>query len=339
MSQHAKRQRGIVLVVVLVFALLLVSSISTFLRRATIDSMVVRHRDAAARAEGLARGGLQLAKALVLEDRLIEEARQLPVSTGSSVWARASELELDVGEGATLQLSIQDSGARLNLNALPVDGEFRDDTEIFLSEFLHKVIDEMPGRPEEKNYDVQELVFNLVDWLDEDDVRTQGGLEDEYYQGQDPAYRAANRPLLSVHELRLVQGFDRPLVEALEPYLGVFPLAGSGGINPNTAPTWILATLFHGTGGDRQLAGENEVGDLAKHREDRVFCPEQGVSHEDCATLLEEGLDGVFPEPSYRSDVFYVRAEASVGEVRRRLDAVIDRQDPRELRLLAWRMQ
>ena len=40
-----RRRQGVVLVAVLFFALLLVSSIATFVARATVDSMISRNRD------------------------------------------------------------------------------------------------------------------------------------------------------------------------------------------------------------------------------------------------------------------------------------------------------
>ena len=72
-----------------------------------------------------------------------------------------------------------------------------------------------------------------------DDVEPDGEREDDYYQLQRPAYRAANRPLFSLDELGLIEGFDRVLVDAIRPYATVHPYAGGGGINPNTAPMTI----------------------------------------------------------------------------------------------------
>jgi type II secretory pathway component PulK len=380
-----------VLVIVLVFALLLVSSIATFLRRATIDSFVVRHRDAAARAEALARGGVELGVALLLEDRLEEEASTeggFRVESRFDPWARVADLELDVGDGASLRLEIEDAGARLNLNALTVDAEgpapgreqglpedgdpeqtqsFTEaDAEAFLRAFLEKVVEEMPGRPEQKNYEVEELVLNLMDWVDADDVRRRGGAEDEWYQGRKPPYRAANRPLLSVDELRLVQGFDGKLVEALAPYVGVFPLApkaaGDGeeavsglGVNPNTAPSWVLALLYHGDpAGGAELAQADEVTAIVKEREKHLLCARAGgdapgggeddgaLTSEACVDLLEAAdvdPSTIFPPPTWQSDFFTVAAEATVGEIRRRLEVVVDRSDPSEVRRLAWRMR
>jgi type II secretory pathway component PulK len=259
MSEPRKRERGIVLVMVLFFALLLVSSIATFLHRATVDTMGVRSRDAAQRAEALARGGVRLATALLLEDRVRESQLEFRAEGATDVWAQVGGQEIDMGNGATLTLDIADAGSRLNLNALFNAEGALEDTEVFLTEVFRKVIEEMHVRPEEKLYDPQELAQNLIDWVDPDDANPRGGLEDEPYQKQEPPYRAPNRPLLSVQELRLVEGFDAKLVEALEPYVDVHPLAGGLGINPNTAPTWVLALLFHRDDAiaDQRLADED----------------------------------------------------------------------------------
>ena len=360
-----------VLVIVLFFTLLLVSSIATFMRRATIDSFIVRNRDAAARAEALARGGVRLAEALLLEDRLEEEASAeggFRVESLFDAWGRVRGVDLEPAEDAELYLEIEDSGARLNLNALFVDaeepggqdpeGSTEGDAETFLREFLAKVIEEMPGRPEEKLYDVEELVLNLMDWVDEDETRRRGGLEDEGYQRRTPPYRAANQPLLSVDELRRVQGFDGKLVEALAPYVGVFPLApkekGAGmGVNPNTAPAWVLALLWHGDALARELAKEDEVASIMKEREESLLCAEGGSgdggadagqpTSAACLGLLEAAdvdPSTIFPAPTWSSDVFLVTAKASVGpEIHRTLEVVLDRSDPADVRRLAWRMR
>ena len=68
-----RRRSGIVLVVVLFFALLLASTVATFAKIALIDHMVVRNRDSRAQADALARGGIELAEVLLLEDKLGEQ--------------------------------------------------------------------------------------------------------------------------------------------------------------------------------------------------------------------------------------------------------------------------
>ncbi len=335
-----RREQGIVLVLVMIFLLLLVSSISTFGRRAVLDATIVANRNATAQAEALGRGGVQLGIALLLEDRLREQESQLPVDTGFDVWARARELELDLADDAELVLDIRDAGARLNLNALFDEGALLDGAaEVLLVELLDKAIAEAELRPEDAAYDTRELARNLIDYVDADDTGMRGEVEDVYYQDQDPPYRAANRPLLSVSELALVQGFDQPLVEALRPYVTVFPYVDGGGINPNTAPPWVLGTLYHGVAGDYRFATSQTAEDVVRARESgQVLCPEETQSPV-CSPIDALVVGETFPPVGVSSDVFEIRAEARVGEVRRTVEAVVDRSDPRSPLVLSWRVR
>jgi general secretion pathway protein K len=340
-TARAPRREGFVLLAVVFFYVLLVSFVATFLRRAVLDTHVVRNRDAAETAEALARGGIELATALLLEDRLLEQEAEFRVETLGDVWAEAGNVEIPGEDGALLRLRVEDAGARLNLNALFDEEGALEQTEVFLGAFLDKVIGEMPGRREDKPYDTAELARNLIDYVDTDDVAQRGDREDEFYQAQKPPYRAANRPVLSVGELRLVQGFDAALVEALEPYVTVYPYTSKEplGINPNTAPSWVLATLYHGTGGEGRLADEDLVRKILLEREKgAVFCSQEADAEE--CTSVEElmGQETIFPPPAFVSDVFRVRAEATVGDLRRTVEAVIDRSEPSEPQRLAWRV-
>jgi type II secretory pathway component PulK len=117
MTTPRNAERGVILLVVLFFALLLASGVATFLRRSTVDAMISRNRDAAARAEALAHGGIRLGGALLLEDRLREAAgASLPLDTGQDPWAEGLDLEL--ANGDRLRVRVEDTGSRLNLNSL-----------------------------------------------------------------------------------------------------------------------------------------------------------------------------------------------------------------------------
>jgi type II secretory pathway component PulK len=284
---------------------------------------------------------------------LLEEADVSPkLDTHLDLWARMRSVDVPAAGGARLRIHIEDSGARFNLNALfKVDdsGERvpRSSTEFFLESLFEKVIDELRVAPEEKLYDERELVANLIDYIDSDDVRQRGGAEDDYYQRQEPPYRAANRPLLSRDELRLVEGFDSTLVEALTPYITVYPFAPGGcgrasvgcGVNLNTAPPHVLALLFYDDGVSLRLAGEDVVRKILQLREsDDIICP-SGQSDEACTPIGDIVTNAIFPPPTFRSEVFVVTAEARVGEIVRSVEAVIDRSQADELRLLAWRVR
>jgi type II secretory pathway component PulK len=342
LGRRQKSQRGVILVVVLVFALLLAGTIATFLRRATVDSMISRNRDAAARAESIARGGVRLATVLLIEDKLRAEETGLDIDSEGELWARIGLIEIPVDDtGSTLRLEIRDAGERLNLNAvLTVDeeGAIHDNAAPLLDALLEKVIDEIPIPPGEKLWDRADLVANLIDFVDPDDVRQRGGLEDDVYQLRDPPQRPGNRPLLSVDEVGAVEGFDTILLDALRPYVTVYPYSGEGGINPNTAPPHVLALLFFDDGVDLQLAPEDTVREILRVRQEGGIVCAEDQSDETCKPIGEIVRNAIYPPPSFHSDVFVARAEARVAGVKRTVEAVLDRRGGGEPLLLSWRV-
>ena len=336
-----REERGVVLLVVLVFGLLLTSTVATFMHRSTLDAMIARNRDARARADALARGGLRLAEGLILADVTAQELEGFTINSGNSLWALVSGQEIVTQDGGLLRIDIEDSGSRLNLNAVishDEDDQLSSQTQPLLEDLLEKVIDEMSLPPGEKVYDVSGLVENLIDYVDADDVGLRGGGEDGYYQLQNPPYRAANRPLLSVEELRRVEGFDAKLVEALKPYVTVYPYAGTGGINLNTAPPHVLALLFFDDGVDLRLAPEDTVREILEVRQEGgLICAEE-QSGENCTSIRELVTNAIYPPPDVGSSVFTVTARARVGDVTRRIEAVMHRLEEGEVRLLSWRV-
>jgi type II secretory pathway component PulK len=330
----------VVLVVVLFFTLLLAGTIATFQSRALIDHMIVATRDARAQAEALARGGVELAKALLLEDLFRERQTQLAIDSRNELWARVSGVPIVFEDGSSLLLAIEDVGSKLNLNAALVfdeAGAAEERSLALLQGLLAKAIAEIPGRPGEKPYDPVELTGQLIDYIDEDTLSLRGGSEDDDYQRRDPPTRPANRPLLSVDELRRVEGFDAALVASLRPYVTVYPFVGGGGINPNTAPPWVLSLLFFDDEVELRLADEDTVRQLLLARADGGLVCGEEQSAEGCTPIREIVTNAIFPEPAYSSDVFVITATGRVRDVTRRIEVVLDRGDGSAPRLLSWR--
>lgn len=343
---RTRRKQGVVLFIVLFFTLLLTASIATFVKRATVDAILSRNRDAMGRTEALARGGVELAKALLVQDSLADTASENGrMDSYQDTWAQAANIPIEVGNGARLRLRIEDSGSRLNLNALfSVSGEAvgasaSDQTELFLLEFLEKVIDELPV-DERELYDTRALVENLIDYIDRDDTRIGGGFEDDYYQKQFPPYRASNQPLLSVDELGLVEGFTAELVDVMRPYVTVHPYVEGAGINPNTAPPYILSLIYYNDGVDFRLVKEDDVRRIVEvRREGKIFCETNQL--EECILMSDilPNATSIYPPLGYFSDTFSVRSEARFANVERTVEAVIDRSTPSEPVLLSWKMR
>jgi len=338
-----RHSRGVVLFVVLFFTLLLTASIATFLKRATVDAMLSRNRDAMARTEALARGGVELAKAVLAHDQMLDAANNTGgLDSQLDVWARAADYPIDAGDGAWLRLRIEDAGSHLNLNALfqvsaeSGGTEAATQTELFLIAFFERMIEELPVDVQAL-YDPRALAENLIDWVDPDDTRGGGGYEDEYYQRQSPPYRAANRPLLSIEELGLIEGFDAELLAVIRPYVGVHPLVGGAGVNPNTAPPHILSLIFYNDGVDFRFVKEEDVERIIDAREDGlVFC--KGQQLPEC-TKIDEILPNsttIFPPLAYTADIFTIHSEARFANVGRTIEAVVDRSEPTQAVLLSW---
>ncbi len=353
----ARRRGGFVLVAVLFFVLLLTVGVATFQKRAVMDAMIARNRESSARADALARGGIQVGIALLLEDRLREAGGELALEGPNDVWAVVGRAELPIDERSSVSVSVSDLGSQLNLNAVinarrggsgddpggRDAGEDQDKARSYLIALLEKAIEDLTAElelaPGEQSYDPSELADNLIDFADEDSVRQNGGDEDAWYQEQDPPYRAANRPFVSLEELRLVEGIDARLASQLERYLTVHPFAGTRGINVNTAPAHVLALLYRLDGSDYRLVGEDTVKQILDNRaEGRLICGAAGSGDGGCVALNSiPGLQNEpFPAPSYSTSYFQLTTTARVGDVTRQVEAVVDRSDPLEPALLSF---
>ncbi len=64
----------------------------------------------------------------------------------------------------------------------------------------------------------------------------------------------------------------------------------------------------------------------------------EGQSVEGCTPIRSVVTNAIFPEPRFTSDVFTVTAQAQVGDVARRVEAVLDRSEGASPRLLSWRV-
>ncbi|MGB5261124.1 MAG: type II secretion system minor pseudopilin GspK [Gammaproteobacteria bacterium] len=159
----------------------------------------------------------------------------------------------------------------------------------------------------------QTLATALLDWIDSDINATfPGGVEDEDYLLADPPYRAANRRLVDISELRLVQGYTADIIAVLAPHVTAIPEATQ--ININTATLEVLLAL------NKDLEA-SAVDDLVEAREQEVY-----ESVDDF--LAEDALAGlVLAVPvSVQSEWFMVLTDVVVGGGRARLQSIVQRE-------------
>ncbi len=102
--------------------------------------------------------------------------------------------------------------ARFNVNNLiRDDGKVDTKQEGVYRRLLASIVVELGG----STGDVDSLVSSLLDWLDENEEARIDGAEDSIYEGKTPPYKAANRMLTSISELRLIEGYTTELLEGI----------------------------------------------------------------------------------------------------------------------------
>jgi hypothetical protein len=89
----------------------------------------------------------------------------------------------------------------------------------------------------------------------------------------------------------------------------------------------------------RFVQGEDVRRILEVRANEMVVCP--GAMDESCTPLSEllPNSESIHPPLTYIANTFTVRSEARVGNVRRTVEAVIDRSTPAEPLLLSWKVR
>jgi type II secretory pathway component PulK len=346
----------VVLLLVLVVIVLTTTSVYAIAVSTLRDVHSVRHRSERARAELLARAGLALAERALADDATADQTQgtlEALYETQTDSWRMLASAPIELGLGGEIVIQIHDSGSRINLNGLvDVAGVPHAESREYLEAVLERVIDDMPGRAEEKLYDPDELADAILDWLDTDDQTRLGDREQDSYARPDRSARPPNRPLIALGELAAIPDMDDDLLDALDFYfttLPLFPAPDRIGVNPNTAPAHVLATIYQGDSSGRALLGregnDREVWNVLRARkEGRTFCPSEEADR--CVTFQSEvGDEGtVFPPLQFQSDIFEIVSEGRFAATegappaRVRIRAIVDRSDPYAIETLFYQM-
>jgi general secretion pathway protein K len=253
----------------------------------------------------LRRGALHWASTALVEDA----AQGNTVDHLGERWAMG--LPMLPVEGGTIRVWIEDGQSRFNLNNL-VRNNVASPPDL---EVLRRLLEALRLDPS--------LRYALLDWIDPDSNAGPGGAEDIDYLNGKPPYRAANRPLASVEELRLVRGFDAKTFVTLAPYVTVLPVATTV-VNVNTASPVLLAALVPGL-------------DVASAQ--RIADERRGNPFRDLpafASRLPRGVPLPPSAASVKSDYFLVMLDTSIGRHERRSEALLQRSADGKSTDLKW---
>ena len=243
-------KRGSVLIAVLAIVLLLSFIVTRFIDEAVEDLEYRAIFNEPADVRSFTYSMLEVALATIHEVALIDDGKLFAPEQG---WADPVKYAgIKIPNGWELEIQIQDESNKLSINTMD---------EALLNQMLEESFDFDFGT-------ARELSSMLLDWIDPDESRRLNGAESEDYLRRKPAYRAANRPLQSLEELRLLEiwedeffdenGVPNELFAKLESMVSVIN-AGAANINSSSQPVLELIALQGGFDEDRLFDGLNDL--------------------------------------------------------------------------------
>ena len=233
------RQRGIALITAILIVSLAVIAATAVLSAGSMSIQRTSTLQETEKAWWYATGVEAWVKGILQRD-----ARMNKFDALSDIWAQpVAGLPIENG---FLAGQIVDMQGRFNLNNLGLSNAAGQDDDkvfqrwqtVFIRLFEQLEIEPALARP---------ISEAIKDWVDRDQNPTPyDGAEDNEYLGSgrqngQPAYRAANRPMMSVTELMAIKGVTPEIYRALLPYVSALPTTTT--INVNTAPEPVLRAL------------------------------------------------------------------------------------------------
>ena len=186
-EHSSEPKRGSVLVAVLAIVLLLSYIVTRFIDEAVDDLEYRAIFNEPADVSSFSYSMLEVALATIHEVALIDDGKLFAPEQG---WADPINYAgITIPNGWELEIQIQDESNKLPINTMD---------EALLNQMLEESFDFDFGT-------ARELSSMLLDWIDPDESRRLNGAESEDYLRRKPAYRAANSPLQSLEELRLLE--------------------------------------------------------------------------------------------------------------------------------------
>jgi general secretion pathway protein K len=297
-------ERGIALLLTLLVLTILVALILEFDAEARRE-----YRDAAAfrdnfKATVLARASVQAARGVLQQDLLKDKQANQFFDAPTDIWALPIA-NYTIGDGL-LNAKIEDEQGKLNLNDLAVnDTADAKAKKVLRFKRLFELLQINP-----------DLVDAIVDWVDKDDAQEPSGAESLHYQALRPPYRAANAPLESLLELRLIKGMTPEILDKLSKVVTVYPIqGGETPININTADPFVIQALNSGIT-PSMAAAIVQARPFKKEKADL-----------DRVSSFEEIGKQIRPLYDIKSKLFLARMTVRVNEVTRNATVVLER-DP-----------
>ncbi len=208
----------------------------------------------------------------------------------------------------TLEVTIEDLQGRFNLNNLVAakkdDPPPQDQRRIFLN--LLQIL-EIGEFQEDRN----ELYWNLLDWLDENDTSAGVGAESGDYQVRSTPYFASDQPLSNIGELKYVKGYSKKVIRKLLPFVTVLPVQRAS-LNLNTVKPEVLASLAGGA-----VADASQVDAFLSRKQEPGFQGFQASEIQNAQStinLVSPGSNSIPNMLQVNSQFFQINTKVELGD-------------------------
>lgn len=223
----------------------------------------------------------------------------------------ASELPPLPVDGGTVTGRVEDLNGRFNLTNLVADDGSASAPDVAMFERMLRILGMDDGlRP-----------GTVIDFIDAGQTpNADGGAEDAVYLGAEPPRRTPDRPLTTVSELALLDGFDPDLLAVIAPHVVTLPVRTV--LNVNTLDAVNLMALVDGLpepGAEAAVADAREIPYESVER----FRSSFGVQAETGVAL---GLS---------SDWFRLSVEVVIGTTTLRMYSLLERAPDGRIRVVA----
>jgi len=363
---NLKLRGGSALILVLIITVVLASLIFSFAFEAHLELKYASFVKKKRQSEALALSGLEVAKMLILRDRIAEgalaEEDDVWFGIAKGIQQGFAEQHTEILGDGEIEIHIIPERGRRNINEIAARGvrgdlSAREDLEIILDQ---------AGIPERF---WEDMWYSLMDWVTPEGVsHSKGAKTSDYYSKLTPPYKIKGELLGSVRELKLIRGwmsealftggvleeaemfpleatdrFKRPdrfadtnaiFVTGFE---HLFTIYGDDKVNVNSASREVLMTL---PGIDEVSAGaiEEERNQLA-HPEDPNSIERSPFLNEADLFSRVPGIEHISGRVSFgESGVYKIFVIGRVGRVERKISTIVGRAAGRQpLTFYEWR--
>ncbi len=354
-TRYNTRPHGIALIIVMISVTVLAVLAAGFAYSMKVETKLARNSNSESELEWLGRSGVEYAKWILAEQMKLNME---PYDALNQVWAGGPggigitnsplmyvEKEVKLGNGS-FTWKIEDLERKANINTA---------NETILNQaFMLMSVDAA---------DMTAITACILDWIDTDDSTHMQGAESDFYENLVPSYSAKNGPIDDLSELLMIKGItpdlywgitssNHPLAtfqakrerfgsigyapppEFTAGLVDLFTPISSGRININTASAEVLQLI---PGVDAMVAQAIVGGRSGEDDGTGLTGPYRSVDQ--VRRVPEVTIDAVRMLPQFcdvRSRTFQVTIDAQIAGYKRQYVAILARNTPRDIQLLAF---